>query len=121
MTAYMVLCLFFIPLFKGEIDEEEHGGARQILTDMEKHVKSMNSCNLTTIVLDGDPRIEIVKYAEEAHADYLVVGSHGRSEIKSGTMGSVGDYIFNHTGIPVIVVRRKDLHTRLHVDHKHDK
>jgi nucleotide-binding universal stress UspA family protein len=57
------------------------------------------------VVLQGDPREAIVQRARDAHADLVVVGSHGRSGISKLMMGSVASHIVTHAPCNVLVVK----------------
>ncbi|XP_063418264.1 universal stress protein Sll1388-like isoform X2 [Mytilus trossulus] len=60
----------------------------------------------------------IVKAAEEAHADLVIVGSRGHGKVRRTLLGSVSDYVLHHSHVPVIVCRHKDDH---HHHGHHDK
>lgn len=47
----------------------------------------------------------IVHAADEAGAEAVIVGSHGRSPIRSAILGSVSAGVVNHSNRPVLVVR----------------
>ena len=53
----------------------------------------------------GNPFIEIVKYAEEANIDLIVVGTHGRSGLGHLFLGSVAEKIVRKAKCPVLTVR----------------
>ena len=47
----------------------------------------------------------IIAYAKEAHADIIVVGTHGRGPLPHLFMGSVAEHVVRHAPCPVLVVR----------------
>ncbi len=47
----------------------------------------------------------IVDMAQEAHADLVVVGSHGRTGISRLMLGSVAAQVVAHSPVPVLVAR----------------
>jgi nucleotide-binding universal stress UspA family protein len=52
----------------------------------------------------------ILDAAEAAHADLIVMGSHGRKGLEKLVLGSVTAQVLSHTRLPVMVVREpKDL------------
>lgn len=63
----------------------------------------------------GDPRAAILAVADEVQPDMVVVGSHGRGNLKSIFLGSVSNHIVNHSKYPVIVYRKP--HEEHHKQH----
>ena len=55
--------------------------------------------------LRGDPAREIVRFADQEHADLIVVGSHGRRGLKRMLMGSVAEDVVRHAHCPVYTVK----------------
>lgn len=53
----------------------------------------------------GDAEKEIVRFAEDMHADLIVVGSRGLGRVKRALMGSVSDSVVRYAHCPVLVVR----------------
>jgi nucleotide-binding universal stress UspA family protein len=59
------------------------------------------------IIRSGHPVEEILKEARKSRADLIVIGSHGRSAIKSAVLGSVTfGVIHKDTKFPVLVIRK---------------
>jgi len=61
----------------------------------------------------GDPDKEIVKFAEDAHADLIVLGSRGLRRLRRALLGSVSDSVLRHAHCPVLVVRQGPTHESL--------
>lgn len=55
----------------------------------------------------GEPAEEIIRLADEAYADLVVIGTHGRSGIERLLLGSVSERVVRHAGCPVLVMRPK--------------
>lgn len=53
----------------------------------------------------GVPFEEIVKIAEEEHADMIVMGTHGRTGLGRAFMGSVAERVVRLAPCPVLTVR----------------
>lgn len=53
----------------------------------------------------SDPRREIVKYAQEIHADLLVMGAHGHGVLKDLIFGDTINPVRHALKIPILVVR----------------
>ncbi len=55
----------------------------------------------------GDPGKEIVKAADEEKTSLIIMGSHGRSNIRDRLLGTVSEYVVKNAHQPVLVVKRK--------------
>jgi nucleotide-binding universal stress UspA family protein len=53
----------------------------------------------------GSPAVEILELAEEAEADLIVVGTHGRRGVSRLVLGSVAERVVRHARLPVLVSR----------------
>lgn len=56
----------------------------------------------------GEPRDLIVDFANDIHADVLLIGSRGMGAFKRTFLGSVSDYCIHHVPCPVIVVKEPE-------------
>jgi len=54
---------------------------------------------------DHWPYAGVIKVAEEANADLIVMGSHGRRGLEGLILGSQAAKLLTHTKIPTLVVR----------------
>jgi nucleotide-binding universal stress UspA family protein len=64
---------------------------------------------VTTAVRDGVPHTEILRYADEAGVDLVVIGTHGRTgRDKLVNMGSVTERVVENATQPVLVVHIGD-------------
>ena len=57
-------------------------------------------------VLEGDPREELVRAAEDWRADLVVLGARGLGAVKGFLLGSVSLAVARHAPCPVLVVKR---------------
>lgn len=53
----------------------------------------------------GDPATEIVRVAEEEHADVIVMGTHGRTGLRRLLMGSVAEAVVRRAECPVMTFK----------------
>jgi len=53
----------------------------------------------------GDPASEIVRVAEEAPADLIVMGTRGRTGLSRIVMGSVAEHVLRRAPCPVLTVK----------------
>ena len=60
----------------------------------------------TASVMEGQVIYQnILDAAEAAHADLIVMGSHGRKGLEKLVLGSVAAQVLSHTTLPVMIVR----------------
>lgn len=72
-----------------------------------KEICDENGVRSEILITTGDPAEEIIKEAESANVDLIVIGSHGRSALAAAFLGSVTySTIQKETKIPVLIVRR---------------
>jgi len=57
------------------------------------------------VFLDGDPASEIVRYAQDAGIDVIVLGTHGRTGVERLLMGSVAEKVMRDAPCSVMVVK----------------
>jgi len=57
-------------------------------------------------VVEGEPVVAILQASEQHHADFLIIGSHGRRGLRRLVLGSVAEHVVRRSPIPVLVVRR---------------
>lgn len=57
-----------------------------------------------TVVRSGSPAVEILRYAAEAEADLLVLGTHGRTGFERLMVGSVTEKVLRKAPCPVLTV-----------------
>lgn len=60
---------------------------------------------VTTQIRFGDPAQEIVGHAQQAHADYVAMATHGRTGVQRLVLGSVAAKVVHDIGIPVLLIR----------------
>lgn len=61
--------------------------------------------NVVHVLVDGDEATEIIAFAEKAHADLIVMGTHGRSGFGRLIVGSVAEEVLRRAACPVMTVR----------------
>jgi nucleotide-binding universal stress UspA family protein len=81
-------------------DEE---AARRAVAD---HVRDKLGLELAAVFVErGSPYAEIVRRAESWGADYIAVGTHGRSGLARILLGSVAERVVRHAHCSVLVAR----------------
>lgn len=76
---------------------------------IERRLSEIRSANpavrITPMLLDGDETTEILAFAEKAHADLIVMGTHGRSGLSRLLMGSVAEEVLRRAPCPVMIIK----------------
>jgi nucleotide-binding universal stress UspA family protein len=88
------------------IRETSHDGAEALLDATISRLRDDHPDNdvpLTPLLLEGSPAWTLIDAAKGA--DLLVVGSRGRSGLKTLLLGSVTHVVVTHAEMPVVVVR----------------
>jgi nucleotide-binding universal stress UspA family protein len=68
------------------------------------------------VLAEGDPVREILRVAAEEQADFIVLGTHGRTGLSRLLMGSVAENVIRKAMCPVIAVKSPPRHS---VDEAH--
>lgn len=61
--------------------------------------------NLETVVLEGKPAAEIVRFATENEIDLIVIGTLGKRGFERLLLGSVAEYVVRSAPCKVLVVK----------------
>jgi nucleotide-binding universal stress UspA family protein len=69
--------------------------------------RRLDTFAVSTHILIGRPDVEIVRFADERHADLIVMGTHGYGGVKRLLLGSVADHVVRQARCPVLVVPAK--------------
>jgi nucleotide-binding universal stress UspA family protein len=56
-------------------------------------------------LVEGDPKTEILRGAEEEGCDLIVLGTQGRTGLPRLVVGSVAEQVLRHAGCPVLTVK----------------
>lgn len=93
------------PVFMDEnAHKEQMEMARvQLARFIEQHASG--AAGLETEVLPGFPATEVNRAAEEAKADLIVMGTHGRTGLSHLLMGSVAESVLREARVPLLCVR----------------
>ena len=80
----------------------EHFG--EVFASFEKHA-ARNGVAFESHVLVGHPAEQIVRQAEDTHADLIVMGRRGMTQATRWMMGSVSERVMRYAHCPVTVVK----------------
>ena len=62
--------------------------------------------DVRTIVEKGTPLKEILRLEKDETVSAIVIGSHGKSNLKEMLLGSVSENVIRHSKAPVLVIKR---------------
>jgi nucleotide-binding universal stress UspA family protein len=71
-----------------------------------KFLEGKKATAVKAIIREGDPGLIIADYADEVHADLIVIPSHGYHGVQRLLLGSVAERVLRHANCPVLVLRR---------------
>ena len=78
-------------------------------THLDDYLKSRPQfAGVTSNVVEGDAGDRIAKFAAEAHADLIVMSSHGYHGVKRFLLGSVTESVLRHSPCEILVLKRVD-------------
>jgi len=63
--------------------------------------------NVESILLEGNPSEELIKYADQENMDIVIMGTLGKTGLNRMLMGSVAGNLVRHSRVPVMVVSKK--------------
>ncbi|KAJ3074535.1 hypothetical protein HDU98_011037 [Podochytrium sp. JEL0797] len=92
------------------IDQQEsfqRAASHKLLRSFSGRLKAQGFAT-KAIALKGNVKEELVRKAEEVHADLLVIGSRGLGYLNRALVGSVSDHCVHHCICPVLVIKPKD-------------
>lgn len=81
------------------------GETEQMAARLKQVLPDDPQIHVTHELLRGDPASEIVRLADEAKVDLIVVGTHGRSGLSRLLMGSVAEGVMRKAPCPVVTVK----------------
>jgi nucleotide-binding universal stress UspA family protein len=84
----------------------ELGTARSV-TDAARRKAWEAGVGTRTEILEGDPVDEILSFADNRHADLIVMGSRGRGPFAGALLGSVSSGVVQHANVPVLVAKER--------------
>jgi nucleotide-binding universal stress UspA family protein len=61
--------------------------------------------SVESVVAEGSPSAEIVRYAEQNDCDVIVMGTHGRGGIDRLLLGSVAEKVVRASEVPVLTIQ----------------
>ncbi len=72
-----------------------------------KGLGEMKKVNVETVLLEGNPSYELIRYAEKEKMDIVIMGTLGKTGLSKLLLGSVAENLVRHSKVPVMVVRER--------------
>ncbi len=98
--------------FLGTVSNLETEAHRQLQTEVQHRIIDTRRAlekqgfEVTVLTPVGNPGKEIVAAADAEGASLIVLGSHGRSNIRDRLLGTVSEYVIKNANQPVLVIKR---------------
>lgn len=119
IKAIKVLHVFEVPigyLEAGMSYETAFAKTRNVhQQEFDEFLKPFKDCGIAceAVLEEGAPGPTIVKYANTANADLLVVGAHGKSRLAAMLIGGISTKIVHRSAVPVLAVKSPEHHESL--------
>jgi nucleotide-binding universal stress UspA family protein len=98
----------------GPVTDEEARRAEELVKAAAQRLASTGA-DIVTAVTEGYPTTSIVEYAEQVSADFIIVGSHGHSNLARFLLGSVAQSVVRGAHCSVEIVRARSSEGRIGV------
>ncbi|MDV2480517.1 universal stress protein [Methanoculleus sp. Wushi-C6] len=98
--------------FLGTIPDRETEAQRELREEIQHRVidtrRALEKQGMAVTVRTpvGSPGKEVVAAADEEGASLVVLGSHGRSNLRDRLLGTVSEYVIKNARQPVLVIKR---------------
>jgi len=86
--------------------EQLSEAGEQIVRRNEEQAREAGLSRVTTHVEHGVAHTRILALVEEAEADLIVMGTHGRSGLERYLLGSVTERVIRESSVPVLAVEQ---------------
>lgn len=99
--------------FLGTVPDRETEAQRQIREEIQHRILDVRRAlerqgvKVTVLTPSGTPGAKIVAAADAEGVSLIVIGSHGRSNLRDRLLGSVSEYVIKNAHQPVLVIKRE--------------
>jgi nucleotide-binding universal stress UspA family protein len=80
--------------------------AEKYLRQVRSRLPRVWASTQTRVLASGDPRHALARAAMDDHSDIIVLSATGLSGHPDLSIGSIAEYLINHAGQPILLVRR---------------
>jgi hypothetical protein len=103
-SAYPPFCDYLSAAAANNIYSDLKKSAEERLREMKR--RNRDGLQVETVVHQGFVPDSILAFAQNQHADMIVMGTHGRRGLDRLVMGSVTEYVLRKPPCPVLAVRK---------------
>lgn len=89
----------------GVLPEEPEGYREELQTKLNRLVSQVSDVLVEHRMVEGNAPTEILRIAEEAKCDLVVMGTHGRTGLGRLLIGSIAEQIVRNAACPVLTVK----------------
>ena len=107
-TLHVLFVVEDIPYAPEMMDDEVEDQLREIGEGAIETIRARADeagVEVVSALREGAPHATITEYADEADADVIVMGTHGRSGLDRYLLGSVTERVVRTSEVPVLTVR----------------
>ena len=105
LTAVHVINTKDYPVLMSDTDDREAEARATCIINDALEIANSEGVSAGSAVLHGHPVAQIVKFAEEHHADMIITGSRGLHGAKGLLVGSISEALTKRAKCSVLVVR----------------
>ena len=105
LVAVHVINVKDYPVLMSDTDDKEAEARATSIIDDALEIANSEGVSAGSAVLRGHPVSQIVKFAEDNHADIIVTGSRGLHGAKGLLVGSISEALTKRAKCSVLVVR----------------
>ena len=80
---------------------------KHAINELNKIKESNTNIEIDTYAAVGNAKFDILEYATSNKANYIVMGTHGRTGLSHMVLGSTAEYVVRHATIPVLIIPQK--------------
>lgn len=93
--------------YAGETEEYFEKVRRGFQEEVDNYLADFDTDGLSIVPVlsNGNPFVEVVKYAKENGVDIIVMGTHGRTGMAHALLGSIAEKVVRKAHCPVLTVR----------------
>jgi nucleotide-binding universal stress UspA family protein len=91
-------------LLPAQWDEIYESQKKHIEAELHKLASKYPHITIEIQIMVGNPKVDIVNLAQNNKADYIVMGTHGRTGLSHIMIGSTAEYVLRHAKVPILVV-----------------